>query len=132
MKLMVNVKKSRTPVKMPGFSWSYTGYKADLTIPGILCHEIGHHTHHVLETQKPVDDVTIHTLLKSIRKNEKAVSSYEPNVFILNPNLLMLGRPKRWHFLTVDMKLKPLHNEPWKNVLMNAHKKLICAAEKLD
>jgi len=47
----------------------------------------------------------------------------------LNPNLLMLGRPKRWHFLTVDMKLKPLHNEPWKNVLVNAHEKLICAAE---
>ena len=137
-RLIVNVKKSRTPVKTPGFSWSYTGYKADLTIPGILCHEIGHHTHNMRERDLGVQPIK--ELLKSIRANEKAVSSYEPNVyetfaemtklFVLNPNLLKLGRPLRWSFLTQDVQLKPLHDEPWKNVLVNAHEKLIAAAEK--
>src|SRR5574342_1404331 len=45
MEMFVNLKRSRPPVKVPGFQWSFTGFKADLTAPGILAHETGHHVH---------------------------------------------------------------------------------------
>lgn len=135
--LFVNVKRSRVPVKNPGFAWSYTGFKADLTTPGILAHETGHHVHFQLEKQfdrkKLLEDI------KAISKAETAVSGYEPNVyevfaeamrlFILNPSLLKEGRPGRYALLTDVLKLVPPHEAPWRDVLKNAHPRLVSAAE---
>src|SRR5690349_1436766 len=33
----------KRPVKTPGYAWSFTGYKADNTAPGVIAHEVGHH-----------------------------------------------------------------------------------------
>jgi hypothetical protein len=134
----VNVKKTRPQTITPGFAWSFTGFKADMTAPGVLAHEFGHHVHNML--------IGIHgnsTLLKAIRKvkkNELPVSGYEPNsyetfaeairLFILNPNLLRLGRPIRWAFLTQGLGLKPLHDISWQEILVHAHPKIISSAEK--
>ena len=124
-----NLKRSRVPVKTPGFSWSYTGYKADLTVAGVLAHEFGHY----------LDD-TLKMPSKKIKKEigkEKKVSSYEPNtmevfaesvkLFVLNPDLLRVGRPKRYKFL-IALGLKPVIADTWQTVLGNAHPKFIAAA----
>jgi hypothetical protein len=135
--MFVNVKGSKCPVKTPGFSWSFTGYKSDLTAPGILAHEMGHHIHCLL------DEVIPHNELKSMIRNtfkiESCVSGYEPNfyesfaeamrLFILNPDLLSDGRPARFRFFTEVLELKTLHSVPWKTVLQNAHPKMITATE---
>jgi hypothetical protein len=134
--LFVNLRKSRTPVKVPGFSWSYTGFKADLTAPGILAHETGHHVHfHMDKKHSPREFLE---KIKLIAGGETAVSGYEPNVFevfaeamrlfILNPELLKAGRPKRYELITA-LGLKPLHAAPWQDVLKNAHPKLVKATE---
>lgn len=136
--IYVNVKRSRVPVKVPGFAWSYTGYKSDLTAPGILAHEVGHHVHFQLE--KRLGRKEIFDKVVEIRKFEHRVSSYEPNshetvaeamrLFILNPELLKEGRPLRWLFLTEFFGLQPMHNVPWRDVLRYAHPRLIEAADR--
>jgi len=138
--LFVNINRARPPTKTPGFAWSFTGFKADMTAPGILAHETGHHIH--FEINKRIDvkhqQVLINNL-KLIAKHELPVSGYEPNpyevmaemcrLFILNPNLLRVGRPIRYVFLTQVLKLQPSHDVPWRDVLRNAHPKIISAAE---
>lgn len=136
--LFVNLKRSRVPTKVPGFAWSYTGFKADLTAPGILAHETGHHVH--FKVNKLVIGGSTHMLncIRGLSRTEAPVSSYEPNphelvaeamrLFILNPKLLEEGRPKRYEFLS-GLGLRPLHDAPWRDVLCNAHPRLIKAAE---
>lgn len=43
VQIQLNLSSCRTPIGVPGFSWSYTGYKADLTPAGVLSHEVGHY-----------------------------------------------------------------------------------------
>lgn len=128
--ISVNEKIVLTPVRTPGFCWSYTGYKADLTGAGVIAHECGHYVDDMLK--KPSKHI------KKAVKGEKAVSPYEPNayevfaesmkLFILNPNLLKVGRPKRYAFLR-EAGLKPLIGDSWETVLGAAHPKLIAAAK---
>lgn len=137
--LCVNLYSSRPPTKTPGFAWSFTGFKADLTAPGILAHEIGHHVHNVIEDASRCKPDEIRRMVKEVVKNERPVSSYEPNhyeviaeamrLFILNPELLREGRPWRWSLLTAQFGLKPPHVVAWKNVLTHAHTKIVSAAE---
>lgn len=128
-------------MKTPGFSWSYTGYKADLTSPGVAAHEMGHHTEATLKKElSPGDVANWRRAWGEARTSEARVSSYEPNageafaesmkLFILNPELLREGRPMRWKFLTETAGLKPVHSTPWKAVLRNAHPRLIEGGER--
>jgi hypothetical protein len=137
--LFVNLKRSKTPVKTPGFAWSYTGFKADLTAPGILAHEIGHHVWFEHVARNFSNRVTRDELLALMSvQSEAPVSGYEPNshevfaeamrLFILNPTLLKEGRPGRWAALQ-GFGLRPLHDAPWRDVLVHAHPKIIRAAE---
>lgn len=136
--VFVNVKKSRPQTITPGFAWSFTGFKSDMTAPGIFSHEIGHHIHNCLITLR--DNTAFLKAIKKIKTNESPVSGYEPcsyesfaemiRLFILNPNLLRLGRPIRWAFLTQGLNFKPLHDVSWREILVHAHPKIIASAEK--
>lgn len=129
--IYINLKRAKTPIRTPGFSWSYTGYKSDLTVAGVLAHECGHYVDFYFNYAS--------NKMKHFIKTEASVSSYEPNVretfaesmklFILNPDLLKIGRPLRYKFLTEVVKLKPAIEDSWEVVLQNAHPKLISAAE---
>ena len=132
--IMVNVKGSSCPVKVPGHSWSFPCNKADLTVIGITAHETGHHIAYEFGSTK------ISNNFKKITTIEPKVSSYEPSVheafaeamklFINNPELLREGRPGRWAFITQYVGLKPMHSIPWKKVLKEAHPRLIDVAER--
>ena len=131
--IKVNLKKCRPATQNPGFAWSYPGYKADLTPVGVLCHEVGHVSHFSI-------DLDYQNYVTKIVRVEKPVSSYEPNfmeviaesmkLFISNPNMLKVGRPKRYKMLTEFMGLQPVHDNAWREVLSAAHPKFIIAAEK--
>ena len=130
-KIVANIKRAKSPIKTPGFSWSYTGYKADLTAAGVWAHEFGHYVDFYLLKH-------ISKKMKGAVKGESKVSSYEPNaaecfaesmkLFVLNPDLLKQGRPKRYKFLTETCGLRPVITDKWEIVLGNAHEKLISAA----
>lgn len=133
--IWVDVHRTIFPCSTPGYSWSYTGYKADLTAPGVLAHEVGHHVHYraLCDGNKKCDKA-----MSTARQLETEVSSYEPNLcevfaeafklFILNPDLLLQGRPMRYAVLAGCMGLKPIVTEPWHEVLLFAHPKLLKAA----
>jgi hypothetical protein len=126
-RVYVNVKKSRPATITPGYSWTYPGYKADLTASGVAAHEVGHHVVHHLKVNTPYF-------------HEAQVSSYEPSreecfsemmkLFITNPDLLRTGRPQRWAFLTKELGLKASSSDAWITVLKDAHPKIIHAAER--
>lgn len=132
-RVYVDLKKSRPPTRTPGFSWTFPGSKADLTAVGVTAHETGHHVHALLG----LADVS--KIAKALFRHEAAVSGYEPHVgesiaeafrlFILNPQLLREGRPFRWNFMVDVLGLEPLHDMPWRQVLVHAHPRLVKALE---
>lgn len=128
-RLRYNIKRCRTPVNNPGFAWSYTGYKSDMTVAGVVAHEFGHYIDDILKTPSK--------RIKKAVAGESCVTSYEPNtyeifaeafrVFVLNPELLKIGRPKRYAFFE-GLGLKPVILDNWEYVLGHAHNKIINAA----
>ena len=123
------------PVKVPVRAWSFPGYKADVTPVGVIAHEVGHHVDHLTDLRKKFK-----TEWESVVQQEPAVTSYEPHpgeafaealrLFITNPHLLRLGRPKRYAFITHTLQLMPLHDEPWHVVLFHAHERFHEVARK--
>lgn len=132
-RVTVNLPRNRPATKTPGFSWSFPGYKADRTPVGVFTHELGHH----------VDDYLNEPIITSWG-DEAPVSGYEPNrqeswaeawrLFCTNPDLLRVGRPRRWHTLTETLGLVPSdllgELEPWEERLerWGAHEKFLSAA----
>lgn len=134
--IWVNVNKCKEPVKNPGYSWSYPGYKSDRTVLGVTAHETGHFCHfHFVGSKfnKMLND------FYAIRNEEKSLTSYEPNInetiaesfrlFILNPDLLKQGRPKRYKGL-IDNGFNPIINNKWQDILINANPRIIEVCEK--
>jgi hypothetical protein len=131
--VFVNLKLAVTPPKTPGFRWSFTGYKADMTPAGICAHEVGHHANYERGWRKIQDlipaDVYAEDDISGYVYNQSELIAESIKLFILNPNLLKIGRPAHWKFVTRTMRLKPLHDIPWQDVLKFAHPKFIKAAQ---
>lgn len=127
----INMKACPNPVKEPFRMWSYTGYKADRTVTGVIAHEMGHHVH--FNSFKR--DYWVERFgTKEMQAAKYRVSGYEPVVnetiaesmrlFILNPDLLRVIAPPRFE-LFLELGLKPIVDLKWEEVLMNAHPKMI-------
>jgi hypothetical protein len=134
----VNIKKCRVATRVPGWSWTYPGYKVDLTPMGVLCHEFGHHVDCALGGNGKY--ISRFKAWREVVDNEEEISGYEPNylesfaetfrLFMTNPDLLRAGRPDRWEYFTETLSFKPIHTTPWKKVLKHAHPRIISAAER--
>lgn len=124
-----NLDNCLLPVGVPGYQWSFPGYKADNTPLGVVAHETGHHVHHVLG----------YPSVPPYWYRGEPVTNYEPNwaeswaetikLMITNPNLLREGKPLRWDHLE-DLGLKAVHDTPWRQVLetRGAHPRIVAAA----
>jgi len=118
--IYVNFTKCKPPIKNSSYSWSYPGYKADITTMGVLAHETGHH----------VDNLTG---IRKLIPTTHPVSGYEPNkmevvaetmrLFILNPDLLRLVSNARYDFLME--RFTPVITQTWEEVLVDAPAKVI-------
>jgi hypothetical protein len=143
-KIDFNLKKCKVPVKAPGYSWSYTGYKADLTVAGVIAHEVGHYIDFLKGNKKELFSVSSRRNAAEVLKviiPEKSITSYSGNgdqyhvlsetiaesmkLFILNPDLLREGRPLAYKLMTDVYGLKPVVHLSWQEVLVNANEKLI-------
>jgi hypothetical protein len=129
--LFVNVPRTAAPVNRPcARSWSYPCWKTDRTAVGVVAHEIGHHIE-VKLAERGLLSAYEHgpAWRELIYKVKKQVSGYEPvaseawaesiRLFILNPELLKLGIPQRYEFITKTVGLKPSESRPWREVLGN-------------
>ena len=130
---VLHVNEWRAPTKTPGFAWSFPGYKADMTVYGVLAHELGHYIQdQVFDWSKTKRDLLAF-------KDKRDITSYEcfknpvemfagmMRLFILNPDLLHMARPEHYKYL-VMRGLNPLHQKPWDWVLENGHRKFYEAA----
>ncbi len=126
--IYVNVAAATVPPKTRGYVWSYPGHKTDRTVSGILFHELGHHCAYA----KHIDSA----VWKQVVSSTKPVTSYEPvpseafaesmRIFIGNPDLLRLARPKRYAF--IREYFEPLHDLTWQEVLINAPDFIVLSA----
>ena len=140
-RIIVDVSRCRTPSRVPGFSWSWPGYKADLSVAGVLAHELGHHVW--AEIHRACEDAEAWVghleSWRQIHLHGVPVSSYEHDVeetftesfklFLLDPDLLRAGRPDRWE-LMLQSGLTPMHEAPWREVLKYAGEQRVAAAER--
>lgn len=130
-RVTMNLARCRPPTGVPGFSWSFPGYKADLTPVGVVTHEFGHH----VDARFGFPDL-------SAWADEAPVSGYEPDrgeafaeafrLFCTNPDLLRQGRPIRWNTL-VELLRDPYGDDElvdWDQVLTSrdAHERIVNAA----
>jgi hypothetical protein len=123
-RVLVNVAVTATVVNHPTtMRQSRPGWRIDRTVYGVVQHEIGHHVwryatrsaHHKWRT-----------VLRRIPKAAR-VSGYEPvpeeafaetcRVFVLNPDLLKLALPGRYHCLTTTFGLVPTETRDWHDIL---------------
>lgn len=122
-----------------GPAWSYPGYVADRTPYGVLAHELGHHADRTRSTRTGAyfGDYSLETRRAA---NEPRLTGYCPNdaewfaehfrLFVTNPDLLRLIRPRTFALLVVDFRPVPQLNvsaavnehglTPWEHVLHDA------------
>lgn len=105
----------------PSQSYSYPNLHSNRTPQGVVIHEFGHYLENAL-------GISWRTLSKCREEiNEKPVTSYAPNsqewfaevirLFLTNPDLLKLGRPKTFVWLCEDLKLIPINRGSYLEVL---------------
>lgn len=129
-RICIDLKACSSPVRIPGYRWSYPGWKSDLTPLGVMAHELGHHFWNMRRISRT--DWADH------RDIDGPVSSYEPTseeafaetfkLFCTNPDLLRLGRPSRYQFLRKHAD--PVVTMTWNDVLANAHPRILEIANR--
>lgn len=124
-----------------GASWSYPGYTVDRTPFGVLAHELGHHCDITLSDKKYGEANRYfgnysHSVWASA--GEEKLTNYCPNtgewfaemfrLFVTNPDLLKMLRPKTYELLRKDWQ--PVEDRAWFMVLLDAPERTMKAANK--
>lgn len=120
-----------------GRAWSYPGYVVDRTPYGVIQHELGHHVDWCRSRQRGSYSGDFSRLVHGSAA-EPAITGYAPNpaewfaemmrLFITNPGLLALLRPRTHHLLIG--RLMPVETQPWEKVLTSAPERTLAMARK--
>ena len=120
----------KPPVRVPGFSWRYPGYKVDTTFIGVLFHELGHHLYYSKSKlwrgwqRLKVNPISSYA---GRRKSEQVAEAMK--LFATNPDFLKCAWDEQYQFITEKVGLEPLHNLRFDEVLSLAHPSFVKAAE---
>lgn len=133
---VINIFEKRCArVGRAGRQWSYPGYTVDRTPYGVLAHELGHH----------VDDASgrrggTHCHVVVHLTHEEPISGYCPTVhewfaemfkvFVTNPDLLRVLRPKTYDQLTQRWP-HPIEVRRWDEVLASSERHINAVRNKL-
>ncbi|MCB2200853.1 hypothetical protein KQI63_15720 [bacterium] len=121
-----------------GRAWSYPGYTVDRTPYGVLQHELGHHADVLLSSR--VAGGFRGDFSEQIRalSSEEPLTGYCPNsaewfaemfrLFVTNPDLLHLIRPRTWNLLREYFV--QAHSKSWQTVLADAPSRTVEAARR--
>lgn len=114
--------------------YSYPGYVVDRTPYGVLCHELGHH---VDKAHGASGGIVASKLRRAT--GEKPITSYCPNdnewfaeifrLFVTNPSLLKLLRPKSYRYL--DSKYFSVETKSWRVILKDSPRHYDYALSKI-
>ena len=135
-RVWVDLSKTTVPRANKGPVWSWPGYKVDRTAAGVVAHETGHYVSDQLKVNRSVNAQRWLDILNV----EKPLTGYEPTpeesfaetmrVYILNPHLLMCGRPMRHRFIQHTLRLSPATQSMFGVVLNGAPAHILNAAAK--
>lgn len=129
----VQLDRCRIP-QISGHSWSWPGYKADVTVAGVIAHEMGHLCHWSSRNtfRRWTSDVA----------NEEPVSSYETDsglveesvaeamkLFVLNPTLLAECWPRR--YAIIRERYQPVVENHWSEILADSPRHLKAVQNRL-
>lgn len=98
--------------------WSVTGGVYDLSVPGLIGHAVGLH----VNKQVGITRNYLHYLgyINAAEPRISPLESHPPEMvaemvrlLIFNPELLEVGRPLRYTFLTEHLGLRPVVDKPW-------------------
>lgn len=120
-----------------GLAWSWPGYVVDRTPFGVLAHELGHHVDQTKYHGVPRGQFSSWIRLKSA--HEPPITTYAPDdtewfaemfrLFVTNPQLLKLIRPKTYHLMRLRWKV--LHRR-WQDLLAASPRHLNAAQNKIN
>ena len=114
-------------IGVAGMAWSFPGYSVDRTPFGVVAHELGHHVDRVRSGRTPGSRGAFSTQLRKT-SGEERLTSYWPNdaewfaemfrLFVTNPNLLKIVRPKT--YTLIRELYTPAVEGTWEEVLAEA------------
>ena len=100
--------------------YSFPSIYSDRTPYGVIQHETAHYVDYLLGITKNN---------KNLKEMDKPITNYCPNntewlaemlrLYITNPNLLMLLRPKTYNYFFNELEIKSPVNTNWKNTIIN-------------
>lgn len=107
------------------YAWTWPGYKADLTVIGVVAHELGHHWHWVFTRGKWRALTDIYR--REVSRHEEPTTSYGRRnageaiaeafkLFVTNPNLLLVYGPLAYGFFR-QCGLVPVVTSTWREIL---------------
>jgi hypothetical protein len=109
----------------PGRNWSWPGSTTDRTPYGVVCHELGHHCDWLASDKRGTyfGDFGVSVMARS---GEAPLTSYAATnpaewfaeamrLFVINPDLLRLLRPKTYGI--ISLRFKPIRGRDWINAL---------------
>lgn len=129
-----------------GRAWSWPGYVVDRTPYGVLQHELGHHVDWIASDRtKKTFQEGLYSYAVYQHSKEKPITGYLGTdtdqatfykewfaeifrLFVTNPDLCRLLRPRFYEFISQRFKL--CEQLPWRQVLREAPARTIAAAEK--
>jgi len=114
-------------IGVAGMAWSFPGYSVDRTPFGVVAHELGHHVDIVRSGRTQGYRGTFSIQLRKT-SGEERLTSYCPNdaewfaemfrLFVTNPNLLKIVRPKT--YALIRELYTPAVEGTWEEVLADA------------
>lgn len=138
-KSCININKNRCRAfSNSPYQWSYPGYTADLSVIGVIAHELGHHWHWLY------CDGSWGTLSRryraEVRSFERPITSYGNHnssegiaeafkLFVTNPTLLLAVAPV--HYLFFHQRgLRPIVTRAWHEILDRSPRHIDAAISK--
>lgn len=119
--IIIYKRNCKKPVANPGFYWSFTGSKCDLTPAGILAHEMGHHIDKLLNSIS----LKVISVSKKYNNIKRELFAEYLGRFITNPDLVKRVMPNVYNIFAQKLCLIPAIVDDWRTVLQNAHEKII-------
>ena len=126
------MKELKNPERSPSRHWSWPGNFIDCTAAGIITHEFGHWfvDDFGLSMQRVSPYITKKYGIANASSTSEERFVEALRLFILNPMLIKEARPDYWNFFTKVIMLKPIHQQPWRNLFAKAHPRYIDKVER--
>jgi len=110
---------------------SFPGHYYDYTALGVCAYEVGHHIANALHLTRRLPDWSMEPpIVVSPESDRVEALALAVRLLLTNPDLLRRGRPIRYWYLTAQLRLRPVEDRRWEDVLHGAEPAIFSAANR--